>query len=229
MLSEYNQKGTFFVLGSVAELDPSLAPMIASAGHEIASHGFSHTMVTQLSPDQFRDEIKRTDSILLEQTGQKPVGFRAPQWSLSEMNSWTFQILKEEGYLYDSSLNPLPFIGNRHGSRTSHIMTVPAGKIVEFPPMVTPTVLGNLPTGGGWGFRLFPFAMITSTIDNLNRMQLPAVLYIHPREIDPDGPRLDLPLLKSFVSYGTRMDATPRLKALLSQYRFTTLKELTIH
>jgi hypothetical protein len=71
--------------------------------------------------------------------------------------------------------------------------------------------------------------MVTRTIDNLNRMQQPAVLYIHPREIDPDGPRLDLPLLKSFVSYGTRMDATPRLKKLFGRYRFTTLKEIAIN
>jgi len=229
LLSEYNHKGTFFILGSVAESDPSLAPMIAAAGHEIASHGYSHTLVSQLSPDQFRDEIKRTDRLLLEQTGQKPVGFRAPQWSLSEKQPWSFQILKEEGYLYDSSLNPLPFVGNRNGSRTPYILKERAGEITEYPPMVTPTLLGNLPTGGGWGFRFFPLTMITKTIDNLNRLQQPAVLYLHPREIDPDGPRLELPLLKSFVSYGTRRDATPRLKALLSHYRFTTLKELAIN
>lgn len=229
MLSEFNQRATFFILGSVAESDPSLAPLIASQGHEIASHGFSHTMVSQLSPAQFREEIKRTDRILFEQTGQKPVGFRAPQWSLSENRLSDFQVLQDEGYVYDSSLNPLPFVGNKNGSRIPFLMNSEAGTIFEFPPLVTPTVLGNFPTGGGWGFRFFPFGMITSTIQALNNRQQPAVLYLHPREIDPAGPRLDLPLLKGFVSYGTRMDATPRLSALLRRYRFTTLKELALN
>jgi polysaccharide deacetylase family protein (PEP-CTERM system associated) len=225
-LTEYNLKGTFFILGSVAESDPALAPMIAEAGHEIASHGFSHTMVTLLKPDQFRDEIKRTDRILVEQTGQKPVGYRAPQWSLSEKMPWAFQILKDEGYLYDSSLNPLPFIGNKNGNRAAFRLNGHCGNILELPPMVTPSMLGNIPTGGGWGFRFFPMSLITKTIDDLNRVQHPAVLYVHPREIDPDGPRLELPLLKSFVSYGTRADALPRLEALFNRYRFTTLKEV---
>jgi hypothetical protein len=92
--------------------------------------------------------------------------------------------------------------------------------------MVTRTWVGNLPTGGGWGFRFFPFGMICRTIDSLNRSQHPAVLYLHPREVDPSGPRLQLPMLKHFVSYGARTDASPRLHELLSRYTFITLKEL---
>lgn len=92
--------------------------------------------------------------------------------------------------------------------------------------MVTRSWLGNMPTGGGWGFRFFPFRTICRTIDELNHSNHPAVLYLHPREVDPDGPRLELPPLKRFVSYGTRTDVVPRLVKLLKMYRFITLNEL---
>jgi len=226
LLSGHGQKGTFFMLGSVAENDPDLAQMICSAGHEIASHGYSHRLVSDLTPEQFRHELQLTARILVEQTGQRPIGYRAPQWSLSEQVGWPFAILREEGYLYDSSLNPLPFVGDSRGSRAPHPLEGEGAGMWEIPPMVTRSLIGNLPTGGGWGFRLFPFRTICKTIDGLNRSRQPAVLYLHPREVDPAGPRLDLHFLKRFVSYGTRKDASIRLGGLLQRYQFTTIKEL---
>jgi polysaccharide deacetylase family protein (PEP-CTERM system associated) len=226
LLDEHYQKATFFMLGCVAESDPDLAPMICSAGHEIASHGYSHRLVTDLTPQQFRGELQLTERILMEQTGQRPIGYRAPRWSLSERTGWPFAILREQGYRYDSSLTPLPFAGNFRGSRTPYRLEGEGTGLWEIPPMVTRSWIGNLPTGGGWGFRLFPLKMICATIEELNREHHPAVLYLHPREIDPDGPRLDLSSLKQFVSYGTRTDATPRLRELFRSYTFFTLKEL---
>ncbi|MBK5276274.1 MAG: polysaccharide deacetylase family protein [Desulfuromonadales bacterium] len=226
LLAEHCRKATFFMLGSVVENDPALAPMICSAGHEIASHGYSHRLVTDLTPQQFRDELQLTEQLLVEQTGQRPFGYRAPQWSLSEQNGWAFAILREQGYRYDSSLNPLPFVGCSRGSRTAYRLEGQGTGLWEIPPMVTRSWMGNLPTGGGWGFRFFPFRMICSTIEAYNRRHHPAVLYLHPREVDPTGPRLDLPALKRFVSYGTRTDATPRLSELFRRYQFITLKEL---
>ena len=226
LLGEYGHRATFFILGSVAENDPALAPLISSAGHEIASHGYSHHLVTDLTQRQFREELILTERILLEQTGQRPIGYRAPQWSLSAQTGWAFDILREQGYLYDSSLNPLPFVGNFRGSRTPYRLSGNGSGLWEIPPMVTRSCLGNLPTGGGWGFRFFPFWMIRKTIEELNRYNHPAVLYLHPRELDPAGPRVDLPPLKRFVSFGTRTDAVPRLRELLSRYQFTTMKEM---
>jgi len=226
LLDEHRQKGTFFMLGSVAESDPALAPMICSAGHEIASHGYSHRLVSDLTPQQFRDELQLTERIIMEQTGQRPVGFRAPQWSLSEQTGWAFAILREQGYLYDSSLNPLLFVGNSRGSRTPYRLEGEGAVLWEIPPMVTRSWIGNLPTGGGWGFRFFPFRTVCAAIEALNREDHPAVLYLHPREVDPDGPRLELSALKRFVSYGTRTDAAPRLSELFRRYRFITLKEM---
>lgn len=226
LLDEHRQKATFFMLGSVAEIEPALAPMVCSAGHEIASHGYSHRLASALTPQQFREELQLTGRIIFEQTGQRPIGYRAPQWSLSEQTGWAFDILREQGYRYDSSLNPLPFVGNSRGSRIPYRLGGAGEDLWEIPPMVTRSWIGNLPTGGGWGFRFFSFRTICTTIEMLNRSHHPAVLYLHPREVDPDGPRLKLPALKKFVSYGARTDAVPRLDELFRRYRFITLKEM---
>ncbi len=226
LLAEYHVRATFFVLGSVAEDEPSLVPLIAAAGHEIASHGYSHRLVSLLSPEAFRDEVRRTGAILEQQSGIRPVGFRAPQWSISADSSRALTILGEEGYLYDSSCNPLPFVGDAKGERHPFIIRTTAGPILEVPPMVTPSFFGNLPTGGGWGFRFFPRALIGRTVARLNGAGFPAVLYVHPRELDAGGPRVRLPLLRSFAVYGPRTDAGQRLRFLLQRHNFGTLRQM---
>jgi peptidoglycan-N-acetylglucosamine deacetylase len=226
LLAECRVKATFFVLGSVAKEDPSLVPMIAAGGHEISSHGYSHTLVPLLGPDSFRDEVRRTAEIIAHQAGYLPAGFRAPQWSLGPDTPWALEILQQEGYRYDSSYNPLPFVGNRRGPRTPFLIETAAGSILELPPMVTPSPIGNLPTGGGWGFRFFPLALIRNTVQELNHAGKPALLYLHPREMEAFGPRLPLSPLQSFASYGPRTDAAQRLRSLLHDFDFQTLSEL---
>ena len=226
MLAEFEVTATFFVLGSVAEAEPSLVPEIVAAGHEVASHGYSHTLVPLLGAQLFRDEIRRTGEIIERQSGCRPVGFRAPQWSLGSVTPWAPDILQEEGYLYDSSYNPLPFVGNSRGPRVPFSIKTGGGPLLEIPPMVTPSPLGNLPTGGGWGFRFFPLSMIRRTIGKLNDGGKPAVLYLHPREMEAFGPRLRLSPLKSFAAYGTRSDAEGRLRYLLQNFRFRTMRQL---
>ena len=227
LLAEFDVKATFFVLGSVAAEEPSLVPQIADAGHEIASHGYSHRMVTRLSPELFRDEVRRTGEILERQCGTRPTGFRAPQWSISAAATpWALTILREEGYLYDSSCNPLAFVGEADGTRHPFRIETAAGPLLEIPPMVTPSILWNLPTGGGWGFRFFPLAMIGGTVERLNSEGFPAVIYIHPREMDAHGPRVRLSPIRAFAAYGPRRDAAKRLRYLLQRFRFGTLRQL---
>ncbi|WP_243373143.1 polysaccharide deacetylase family protein [Geotalea sp. SG265] len=226
LLAEYDVKATFFMLGSVAEEEPALTGDIVNAGHEIASHGYSHTLVPLLGPDKFRDELRRTAEIIGHQTGCRPMGFRAPQWSVNGNTPWALDILHEEGYRYDSSCNPLPFVGDPRGARNPYSIATSGGAIIEVPPMVTPSLFGNLPTGGGWGFRFFPLGVIVRTARTLNQAGKPAVFYLHPREMDPSGPRLDLPALQAFAAYGTRTDAEGRLRHLLQTFRFCTMKQL---
>lgn len=227
ILDHHQAKATFFILGSVAQKVPKLVPLIAAAGHELASHGFSHELVTSLGPEEFRDELRRTADIMASQGGSRPVGFRAPQWSLSrEKTPWAFDILREEGYIYDSSLNPVHFLGNPAGPRLPFRMELPAGGLWEIPPTVAPSPVGNLPVAGGWGFRFFPQSLITGGIRSANRNGAPAVLFLHPRELDPAGPRLKLSPLRSFAAYGPRSDAAGRLETLLKRYRFGTLLQM---
>lgn len=226
-LDSYAVKATFFVLGSVAEAIPGLVREIAARGHEIASHGYSHSLVHGLGAAGFRDEIRRTGEILEMQSGQRPMGFRAPQWSLSgSVTPWAFEVLAEEGYRYDSSCNPLRFVGDPDGPTAPFRVALKSGDLWEIPPMVTPSPLGNLPTGGGWGLRLFPMSLIERTIRHRNERGEPAVLYLHPRELDPDGPRLRLNPLREFAAYGPRTDVVDRLDSLLQHYSFSTLFSL---
>ncbi len=229
LLAEHNVRATFFVLGCVAEALPGLVPQIAAAGHEIASHGYSHRLVTELDPQGFRAELRQTRDTLESQSGQKIVGFRAPQWSLTATTPWAFDILKEEGYWYDSSLTPLPFIGNPKSPRMPYKINLARGALWEIPPMVTPSLLGNLPTGGGWGLRVFPQRMIHKTIRELNGAGAPAIIFLHPRELDPYGPRLRLTPLKKFATYGPRTDVSQRLDNLLQRFRFGTLRDMVEH
>ena len=223
----YECKATFFVLGSIANSLPQLAPMIAAKGHEIASHGWSHKLVTGLSPDALRNELERTADLLEHQTGQRPLGFRAPRWSLSRKKTpWAFDLLSELGYHYDSSLTPLAAIGDPSGPLHPHQIQTANGPLWEIPPLVTTTPLGNLPTGGGWGFRFFPYFLISRTLQRYTAEGQPGVLFVHPRELDPDGPRLDLGVFQNFVAYGARQSSEDRLKQLMSSFRFGTLHDL---
>ncbi|GFE56356.1 polysaccharide deacetylase [Geobacter sp. AOG1] len=226
LLAEEGCTATFFMLGSVAEQEPELLPLIAGGGHEIASHGYSHRLIPELGATAFREELRRTSAIIGSQTQVVPAGFRAPRWSLSRETPWAFEILAEEGYRYDSSLNPLPFVGDRLGARLPFRRGASGGDLLELPPLVTPFSGFNLPTGGGWGLRFFPLPLICSTIEKLNRQGAPAVLYLHPRELDPFGPRLELAPLKSFVVYGPRTDVRQRLRHLLQRFRFGSMCQL---
>ena len=157
LLRRQGSRATFFMLGEVADAFPDLAPAIIADGHELASHGWSHRLVTELTPAEFRCELERTAAVLKQQTGCTPLGFRAPRWSLDRSKTpWAFEILKELGYRYDSSLTPLAAIGDPNGPRGPHLIMTSQGGICEFPPLVAQSLLGNLPVGGGWGFRSFP-------------------------------------------------------------------------
>lgn len=227
LLQRHRVRATFFVLGSVAEQYPALIERIVEAGHELASHGWSHRLVVDLRPDQFGDELLRTADLIEQLSGQRPIGFRAPRWSLCRQQTpWAFDILIQQGYRYDSSLTPLAVIGDPHGPRGPHLITGEGGSLWELPPLVTATPWGNLPTGGGWGFRFFPQWLLRYTLRQYDEAGLPGVLFIHPRELDPQGPRLKLGLLRDFVTYGPRCSAAGRLDGLLSGFSFKPLGEL---
>lgn len=226
ILSRKGVKATFFVLGFVAETHPDLIIKIQGAGHEIATHGYAHMQVYAMTPDMFRKDLRKSVSIISGITGHPVKGYRAPEWSIRDDSLWALDILSREGFEYDSSMAPLPIIGNPKYPKIPHRLTLDQGELWEFPPLVGVTPLVNLPLGGGWGLRVFPYRLISSAIRNLNAQGQPAVIYFHPREFDPANPRIRLPWAKRFVLDARFERAEKRLQRLLEDFRFTSVSDV---
>jgi polysaccharide deacetylase family protein (PEP-CTERM system associated) len=221
ILRQHKVRATLFVLGYIAERHRDLIEEAANHGHEIATHGYSHQRVYKMTPNSFREDLKRSVSILNAITRQPIKGYRAPEWSIRQDSRWALDILQEEGFEFDSSMAPLPIIGNRNGSTIPQRIALQRGYLWEFPPLVARVPFVSLPLGGGWGLRTFPYSVISSTIEKLNNRGHPAVIYLHPREFDPDNPRVRLPWSKEFVLNAGFRKTEQRLRRLLTDFDFT--------
>jgi polysaccharide deacetylase family protein (PEP-CTERM system associated) len=225
LLAEHDAKGTFFILGWVAKRHPGLVRDIASLGHEVASHGWGHEKVTDLTPDQFRESIRDSKHILEDLSGGPVFGYRAPSFSIVRGGEWALDILVEESYRYDSSLFPVKRSGYGFagGERDRHILQRPCGRLDELPPATVRLGGELLPAGGGAYFRLFPYALIQAALRSAARRGEPATFYIHPWELDPQQPRLRVPLHTRIRHYGGLSRTVPRLRRLLRDFRFQTI------
>jgi polysaccharide deacetylase family protein (PEP-CTERM system associated) len=221
-----NVRGTFFVLGWVAERRPALVRRIAGAGHEIASHGYGHELLTSLSPAAFREDVRRSKA-LLEDLASVPVrGYRAPSFSIT---GWAIPVLREEGFEYDSSVFATAANG-RYG-RLDGVGARDA--VVElddglYEVAVSCVDVGSvgLPWGGGGYFRLLPYALFRRGMRHIARRR-PYVFYLHPWEIDPGQPRVaGLPATYRFRHYVGLRRAEARFAALLRELRWTTAARL---
>jgi polysaccharide deacetylase family protein (PEP-CTERM system associated) len=228
LLARRDSRGTFFVLGWVAERHPQVVRDIAGAGHEVASHGWTHARVTTQRPSEFRDEIRRSKALLEALTGVPVLGFRAPSFSIVPGFEWAFDVLIEEGYRYDSSLFPIWRPGGYGYAGTPpdpHWIERASGRIAEFPP-ATWRVLGiSLPAGGGGYFRLFPYDLVRAALRGCEHRRAPGTFYVHPWELDPDQPRFDAPWHARFRHYTGLRHTKPRLDRLCSEFRFRTIAE----
>jgi polysaccharide deacetylase family protein (PEP-CTERM system associated) len=223
LLAQRQVKATFFILGYVADRHPLLIRNIAAQGHEIAAHGYSHEQVYRMTPVQFRQDLRKAVQAIAAITGKKVYGFRAPEWSIRDDSLWALDILCEEGFTYDSSMTPLPIIGNPQYPSIPHRKLLAAGPLWELPPLVARTRVGNLPIGGGWGLRVFPYRLIKKSISELNAQGHPAVIFLHPREFDRNNPRVALPLAKRFVLEACIETTAKRLMRLLDDFQFSSM------
>lgn len=226
ILKQKKALATFFILGCVAERHPSLVEEIQQHGHEVATHGYGHQRVYTMTPETFRQDLKKSVSVISQITGSDITGYRAPEWSIRDDSLWALDILKQEGFVYDSSMAPLPIIGNPGYTRTPHVLSLEGGRLWEVPPLVAATPLVNLPLGGGWGLRTFPYRFIRSSIRRLNRRAQPALVYLHPREFDLKSPRIQLPLITRFVLHAGVERTERRLARLLDDFTFTTVSDI---
>ncbi len=226
LLDCYDARATFFVVGWVAQRHPTLIRTIAQAGHEIASHGWDHARVTDQTPRQFRESIRRTKGVLEDQAGAAVLGFRAPSFSIVPGREWALDILIEEGYTYDSSLFPVrrPGYGYPDGQPDPHWLERPGGRLAEVPPATLRWCGMRLPAAGGAYFRVLPYGLVRAALRQCERRGRPGTFYIHSWELDATQPRLDVPWVTRLRHYSGLGGTAERLKRLLAEFRFTTLQ-----
>jgi polysaccharide deacetylase family protein (PEP-CTERM system associated) len=227
LLAKHDTKATFFVLGWVAERHPELVKSLAEEGHEIASHGYSHELVTAQTPEAFREDIRRAKIILEDLIGQPVYGYRAPSFSITDESQWALSILVEEGYRYDSSMydrfqRSMP----ASASGASAQIDTAAGRIWEISPSTLNVWGFQVPVAGGGYFRLFPYATSKTLLQRLEKQGAKLVMYLHPWEIDPEQPRMDGPWLSQFRHYLNLHKMEKRLTALLGDFQFGSIAEV---
>ena len=230
LLDGYSVKGTFFVLGWVAERQRALVREIADRGHEIASHGMSHVLVYTQTPEVFREETRHSKALLEDISGQTVIGYRAATYSITRKSLWALDILHEEGFRYDSSIFPMRH--DRYGIPDAHPAPhrwrTPAGyEIAEFPISVARAGMFKLPVAGGGYFRLLPYSVTRRGLAQINRSGEEFVFYLHPWEVDPDQPGIrNAGALSRFRHYLNLGRTQPRLERLLRDFSFTTMESV---
>ena len=229
LFDEYQVRATFFVLAWVAERHPAIVAEIVRRGHEVASHGYGHELVYNLTPEAFRADIRRAKQVLEDAGGQPVAGYRAPSYSITAKSMWALDVLIEEGYRYDSSIFPIRH--DRYGvpgaPRHPYEIERASGRIVEAPPSTVAIGPLTLPVAGGGYFRLLPYRWTERGLARLNRRERkPAVFYLHPWEIDPGQPRLPADWLGRFRHYRNLHATEGRLRRLLRDFRFGPMRDV---
>jgi len=227
-LERTGSRATFFFLGWIAERHPHWVTRCLEAGHEIASHGYDHDFLWDLGPEGVTKDLALTEEALVAAGAERPTGFRASTFTLTERTLWAFDLLVERGYTYDSSVHPVvhPTYGIADFDPDISRIERDGGSLIEF-PVTTRRVLGrNVPMGGGGYFRLYPGAVIRSAVGALERKGRSACIYLHPWEFDPGQPRVKTGALKSFRHYVGLGSSLAKLEALLSAYDFVGLGEV---
>jgi polysaccharide deacetylase family protein (PEP-CTERM system associated) len=229
LFDEAAVRGTFFVLGWVAERHPELVRAIADRGHEIASHGYGHRLVYSQTPETFREDVKRAKHLLEDAIGTPVLGYRAPSFSVTRRSLWALDVLLDEGYRYDASIFPIRH--DRYGipdaHRWPHRMTTENGQIFEVPGSTVRVGGTNLPVAGGGYFRILPYTWARWGISRVNAVERqPVVFYLHPWEIDPAQPRLPVSGLGRFRHYRNLHKTEARLRALMRDFRFAPLNAI---
>jgi polysaccharide deacetylase family protein (PEP-CTERM system associated) len=201
---------------------------IRDAGHEIATHGYSHSLIYNQTPELFRTEMKRAVGTLEDIAGQKVLGHRAPFFSITRDSLWALEVLGELGIRYDSSI--FPVMNYRYGiedaPRWPYALDAGEQTLMEF-PISTWQVMGrNVPIAGGAYFRIYPYAFTRRAFRAINKEGHPVAFYIHPWEIDPGHPRIALPRRISLTHYFNLQATERRFRRLLGDFAFAPMREV---
>ena len=243
LLDKYNVSATIFVLGHVAERHPELIEKIYNEGHEIASHGYSHKRLHELSKEKFEDDLRKSTTILESIIKDEIIGFRAPSYSIDQDTAWALDILENLRYKYDSSVFPLRFRKKSlYGVRNAPLYPYSPSKeditkesedenrkIIEFPLSVVKLAGLKIPVAGGAYLRLFPAWLLRLAIKKINKEKRPAIIYVHPWETYEKTPRIKLPFPYSQITYYGIGSSLKKIESLLRNSKFGTIRDVLFH
>lgn len=227
VLAEKNIRVTCFFLDWVARKFPQLVREASARGHEIASHGFAHRLVYAMTPDEFEQDLALSKSILEDIAGKPVLGYRTSGFSVTEETPWFFEKIVQAGYTYDSSVFPAP---RGHGGMKSdhlgpYVIETKSGKLLEFPITVTKIAGRALCFFGGGYLRLAPYPVIRNMTRKVLAEKRPVIFYVHPREIDPNHPRLAMGFIRRFKSYVNLRTTEKKIRRLAADFSLTTFED----
>ncbi len=229
ILAEGKTHATFFVLGWVARRYPDLVRAIDGAGHEVACHGDMHDLCYEQGEAAFEADLRSARETLGDLVGGPILGYRAPGFSILESTPWAYEVIRRVGFEYDSSVFPA---ARQHGGVTDaprdpyeHELS-DGQRLAEFPMTVAEWGRVRVAFAGGGYLRLFPYPLIRSGIRSANKADRPACVYVHPREIDPGHPRLEMSAGRRFRSYVNLTSTEPKLRRLIRDFDFAPLAEV---
>lgn len=223
LLDELNIRATFFIVGRIARDLPQMVRRAASSGNEIGCHSYEHLRIFNLQRPQFKEGLLSAKKQLEDVSGSRVVGFRAPDFSITQSSIWALDVLSEAGFLYDSSIYPIRIhdvYGINDARRGIHKLS---NGLIEW-PLATFDLLGmRFPFGGGGYFRLYPLSLTKRCIAAMNKSGSPCMLYIHPYEVGPVIPRIrELSAYRRFRHYHNCHTGRTRLKKILQAFKFAT-------
>ena len=229
ILDHTETKGTFFVLGYIAQKYPQLIREISARGHEIASHGYEHRMLDAQSREWFTKDLILSKNILQDVTGKAVTGYRAASWSISRDTLWVFEVLEQEGFIYDSSIQPFrtPLSGVNKAPLRPFYPVIDGRKIniLEYPSTVLKFGIFKIPFSGGFYLRFWPYWFVNHCFRQVSKKNT-AMLYVHPWEIDVEQPRLDFPPHICFVHYYNIVTTASKIRRLIKTYKFYPMNQV---
>jgi polysaccharide deacetylase family protein (PEP-CTERM system associated) len=226
ILRDHKIQATFFVLGYLADQQPELVERIRADDHEIGVHGYSHRYVYRLTPDEFSRELEHSLKAVERITGEVPLGHRAPYFSLNASTLWAFNILKAQGFRYDSSVFPTRTTLYSFPDAPRFPYRVDGHDLMEFPLSTVRWGGINWPIAGGLYMRTLPYAFIRWGISHLNRRGHPAIMYVHPWELDLGQSYSRVTPRERITHYYGRRRLARKLNRLFTDFRFCSLSSL---
>ena len=227
ILQMRNTKATFFVLGWVAERYPDLIRRIHECGHEIGCHGYAHQLITTLNQREFSNDLLKARDIIGSIIGRQPLSYRGPGFSITVDNEWALETIAECGFKYDSTIYPGKHGHGGHQNFTSAPVNVIFEKsdktLKEFPVSVTRVFGKQMCFSGGGYLRLLPYFIIKKKMVKFNPQKNPVMVYVHPRDFDPDTPHLKMSSYRTLKCYINIKSTTMKLVRLVEHFHFTTL------